>query len=127
MRAPLASVLFIAFAGILTAGQSLRRFDFKNFEYPWNGPPGWSDHLEWLKVSEPNRVQLVNGRWQFVSNGDSNEKGSSQASFSGLTLESVQFGDVTGDGVDEAIVVLRFDTGETQYSHYTYIYSSEAG
>jgi len=127
MRTLLVSLLFVASAGILANSQSLRHIDFRNFEYPWNGPPGWSDHLEWLNVSEPNRVQLVDGRWQFTSDSDSDGKGSAQALFSGLTLESVQFGDVTGDALDEAIVVLRFDTGGTQYAHYIYIYSSEAG
>jgi hypothetical protein len=51
----------------------------------------------------------------------------SSAPFSGLTLEEVRFDDVTGEGLTDAIVVLRFDTGGTQYSHYVYIYALAAG
>jgi len=85
-------------------------------------PEDWSDHLEWLNLSEANRVRLVDGRWPSVS------RSSEQVDmpFAGLTLESVQFGDVTGDGTKEAIVVLRFDTGGTQNSHYVFIYSWES-
>jgi hypothetical protein len=108
------------------ATDNLRHVDFKNFDFPWSEPPGWSDHMEWLNVSEQNRVRLVNGRWEL--DGKEFEEGvKSQAPFAGLTLESVQFGDVTSDGREEAIVVLRFDTGGTQYSYYVFIYSSRAG
>jgi hypothetical protein len=92
---------------------------FKKFEYPFAESEGWTHHLEWLKVDEPNKVRLVDGKWREPESGDDEP-------FSGLTLESVEFGDATGDGKSEAIVVLRYDTGGTQYSYYVYIYSMQA-
>ncbi|HJX84178.1 MAG TPA: hypothetical protein VJ723_07535 [Candidatus Angelobacter sp.] len=62
-----------------------------------------------------------------MSDGRWSEDEAAGRPFSGLTFEQVQFGDVTGDGREEAIVVLRFDSGGTQYSHYVFIYSLEAG
>jgi hypothetical protein len=47
--------------------------------------------------------------------------------FRGLTFETASFGDLTGDGREDAIVVLRFDTGGTQYWHYVYVYVPAAG
>jgi hypothetical protein len=66
----------------------------------------------------------VKGQWQDVRDDadDADNK-----PFSGLTFEGVEFADVTGDGLTDAIVALRFDTGGTQYSDYVYIYSLVAG
>jgi hypothetical protein len=89
---------------------------FKNFGYPFAESKAWPHHLRWLDLTETHRVMLVNGRWRDPDSG-------SDERFRGLTLESVQLGDVIGDGKQAAIVVLRFDTGGTQYSHYVYIYS----
>lgn len=47
--------------------------------------------------------------------------------YEGFTLESVKFADLTGDGQDDAIVVLRYDTGGTQTTHYVYIYEVRNG
>lgn len=104
------------------AQTSTRHVDFKNFSYRWSQYSGWPHQLEWLDISEQKHIQLVNGRWRFES-----ESASPDSPFSGLTLESVQFDDVTGNGRADAIVVLRFDTGGTQYSHYVYIYTLTAG
>jgi hypothetical protein len=46
---------------------------------------------------------------------------------SGFTLQSVSFADVTGEGKEDAIVVLLYQTGGTQNTHYVYIYSLEVG
>ena len=64
----------------------------------------------------------MDGRWRLDA-----EDGEDQSLFSGLTLEAVEFADVTDDGKEEALVILRFDTGGTAYSHYVYIYSLAAG
>src|SRR5215472_11743614 len=118
---PLLIGVLLAVTGVVSAQKDIRQVDFKNFIYPWSKPTEWLDQLRWLDKSEPGRVQLVDGRWRDV------EEGESDRPFSGLTLESVQFADVTGDGRTDALVVLRFGTGGTQYSHYVYIYSFAAG
>ena len=89
---------------------------FKNFSYPFGDGQGWAHELKWQDVKESTKAALVNGKWR---EPDSD----SEQSFSGLTFESAKLGDVTGDGINDAIVVLRYDTGGTQYSHYVYIYS----
>jgi len=107
--------------GLAAAQNTNRQVDFKNFSYPWPNPSGWPHRLEWLDVSERAHVQLVDGRWRLQL-----EDAPPIYPFSGLTLESVEFADVTGTGRSDAIVTLRFDTGGTQYSHYVYIYSLAA-
>jgi hypothetical protein len=113
-------------AGVLCLGGAgrtfdIRQFDFKNSKYPWI-ETGWTDHLKWLSSGESSEVTLVKGRWAMPGE-DSEEVPDPYGRFTGLTFESVSFGDLTGDGRDDAIVALRFDTGGTQYSHYVYIYT----
>jgi hypothetical protein len=103
-------------------GQSaIRQVDFKNFSYPWRIYSEWPDHLEWLDTSEQETILLADGKWSDAKNGDASR------TFSGLTFESTTFSDVAGSGETNAIVVLRYDTGGTQYSHYVYIYTYTSG
>jgi len=118
----LAILLRLSFAPFAVAQTDIRHVDFKNFSYPWSPHPGWPHQLEWLNLSEQNHIQLVNGRWRLES-----EDALPDSPFSGLTLESVQFDDASGSGRPNAIVVLRLDTGGTQYSHYVYIYTFTGG
>ena len=104
---------------------TIRQVDFKNFSYPWTEYTGWPHELEWLDTSDRHYVRLVSGRWQLDTEHQAGDQGN-VVPFSGLTLEGVEFGDVTGHGAADAIVVLRFDTGGTMYFHYVYIYSFAA-
>jgi hypothetical protein len=115
-------LMLFASTSLCTAQTNLRQVDFKNFTYPWSPPSGWPSRLVWLDPAKQGHVHLVRGRWRLDT-----EVGASGTPFSGLTLEEVRFADVTGDGQTEAVAVLRFDTGGTQYSHYVYIYSFAAG
>jgi hypothetical protein len=106
------------------AGQNIGP-DFKSSSYPWSGPPSWSERLEWLHISSSKTVRLTNGRWADPSQSEESANGT--ASFAGLTLESVTWADITGEGRDDAIVVIRYDTGGTQFSYFVYLYSMRAG
>jgi hypothetical protein len=97
----------------LAAAQDIRHVDFKNFTYPMSGPRLGHDRLKWLDTSRPGHVRLVNG----ADNAESPT----------FTFESVKFADVTGDGKEDAIVVLTFHSGGTQTSDYVYIYSFADG
>jgi hypothetical protein len=108
---------FIAVAA--PPGENIRTIDFANHEYPWRASDSWPHELEWLRASEPNRIQLVNGRWK-MHDYDFKQP------FSGLTLEEVVYGDLTGDSKDEAVAVVRYDSGGTQYYYWVYIYSADA-
>jgi hypothetical protein len=111
-------LLLFSSVSFAVAQTTIRQVDFKNFTYPWSEPTGWPHQVEWLDTAGQKHVRLVNGRWRLDA-----EDQESSPQFSGLTLEEVRFDDVTGKGLTDAIVVLRFDTGGTQYSHYVYIYA----
>lgn len=117
-------VLIGCIFSVITASQakSIRRIDFKNFPYPWIQPFGSPEKMEWLSASGSDEAKLVNMSWQEPSENENDPP----LQFRGLTFESVQFGDVTGDGKEEAIVVLRYDSGETRYWHYVYIYATKS-
>lgn len=101
-------VAMIVFFAVGLPAQTIRQVDFKNFTYPMSGPRFGHDHLKWLDPSQPGHIQLVNG--------------SDHAASPTFTFESVKYADVTGDGNDDAIVVLTFHSGGTQTSDYIYIY-----
>jgi hypothetical protein len=92
-----------------SAQTDLRHFDFKNFSYPMTGPKLGHDRLMWLDSSVPGRIRLVNGNGRLRSEG--------------FSLRSLEFADVTGDGREDAIVVIHYDTGGTQQTDYIYIYA----
>src|SRR5689334_8105642 len=77
----------------------------------------WPNHLEWLSVAG-TQIRLDHGRWSRDNDGPR---------FAGLTFDSVDYGDLTGDGKDEAVVVLRYDSGGTQYHYYVYVFTSASG
>jgi hypothetical protein len=118
MLRPIHAVLLFTMATLVSgfAADKPKADLFKNFEYPFAESEEWPNHLEWLNTDGPEKIRLVNGNWR-------EPQSDSELPFNGLTLKSVEFGDVTGDGRPEAIVVLRYDTGGTQYSHYVYVYS----
>jgi hypothetical protein len=99
--------------GVAYAQTSIRQIDFKNHVYPLSGPAIGHDHLQWLDQSKKGSFRLAAG-W-----GDSR----------GLTftLDSVTYADVTGDGKEDALVVLGVNGGGTQASTYIYIYSFQQG
>jgi len=124
MRRTIVLALCILATTSVTTGQNVGP-DFKNFSYPWSGPPSWSERLEWLSISTSKTVRFTNGH--LADPGQAEEGENSVAAFAGLTLESVTWADVTGEGRKDAIVIIRYDTGGTQYSYFVYLYSLQAG
>lgn len=118
------SFLCVVFVSCAAAffDRKIERFDFANYEYPWRESDSWPHDLEWLSTAEPNQIQLVNGRWKAPDDNEDHL----ELPFSGLTLDEVLYGDVTSDSRDEAIVILRFDSGGTQYHYWAYIYAADA-
>ena len=76
-------------------------FDFKNFTYPL--PRGWQD-------PDSKEVTLENGKRRLTE-----EK-------IGMEYVTTKFFDVTGDGNDEAFVVLKINTGGGAIPQTVYIY-----
>jgi hypothetical protein len=97
--------------------------DFKNLSYPWEWPNHWPDHLQWMSLGLKNHVQLVNGKWD----GRDEQDKADDRPFEGLTLEGVDFVHLSNQPDENAIVVLRYDTGGTQNHYWVYIYGFSAG
>jgi hypothetical protein len=104
----------------LQAGGSIRKVDFANSVYPWRESASWPDDLEWQGTAETNVIQLLNGRWERP------DEDSDQRRLSGLVLDEVVYSDLQGDSREEAVVVLRFDSGGTMYYYWVYVYSADA-
>jgi len=130
MRKMALLICVLASAPSLYTQNGLRNVDFKNFAYPLSGPLLGHHNLQWLEnlesgYSHRKAFRLVNGREQ--EDEKSGESGTESGRFAGFSFDSVQYADVTGDGEDDAIVVLAYHTGGTQQSDYIYIYSWENG
>src|SRR5579862_3268071 len=129
---PLALGLLLCLGcGFATAQNSIREVDFKNFTYPLRGILLGHDQLQWLYKatganSKRNAIHLVRGD-DLTKSSSFVMEGREYTQWEGFTLESVQFADVTGDGQEDAIVVLHYRSGGTQQTDYVYIYSFAAG
>jgi hypothetical protein len=85
-------------------------FDFRNFKYPL--PRGWQD-------SDGKEAELVNGR-RSVTMTDEVER-------IGLSMAGTGFFDATGDGTDEAVIVLKIETGGSAVPQLVYIFEWKNG
>lgn len=108
MKAFLAELALLVVLGAAGKPHDIHEVDFRNFSYPIPiaGSTLGHDRLVWLSPYTVRHVKLVNGK-----------------SSSGFSFQSEQFGDVLGNHREQAIVVLRFDTGGAQNTNYVYIYS----
>ena len=88
-----------------TTASPIGKFDFKNHTYPL--PRGWQD-------ADSKEAVL--------------EKGSRRMSEEkiGLSYVTTKFGDVTGDKIDEAFVVLKIETAGSAIPQIVYVFTMEA-
>lgn len=97
----------------------LAKFDFKNFTYPL--PRGWQN-------PDNSDVTLKNGVLAPVSaniNDDMSDDEKAQAKSErriGMSYVTTKYVDVTGDGQDEALVVLKVETAGSAIPQFVYIY-----
>lgn len=89
-----------------TTASPLGAFDFKNYTYPL--PRGWQD-------SDGKEVELVNGKRPMEM--------SEEVERIGLSYITTKFLDVTGDGQDEAFVILKIDTGGAAIPQLVYVFT----
>jgi hypothetical protein len=118
----------LGLAAIAANGQrvtTIRQIDFDNFTYAWNAPSfGVPASWKWLTDSPDEHFRTVNGIHHFyLSNQDSYEREHSPL----ISVDSVTYGDVDGDGVDEAVVALNYSTGGTANWDYLYVYKLREG
>jgi len=121
MASRIAVASFAAFLFIPLAANNIRDTDFKNFSYPWDEIQ--SGHLpgEWHWIETPPRsaFQLVQGTHQFTEPDNT--------PLPHIEFKSAVYGDLDGDGNDEAAVELLYETGGTAGWSYLYVYSLERG
>ena len=85
------------------SGSSIRLIDFANFTYP--SKPVYSQG--------PETYTLQNGTYQGVEERDR------------IGLASLIYGDATGDGIEEALIVINMSVRGTAIPYFVYIYSME--
>ncbi|MFL6210031.1 MAG: hypothetical protein ACJ74W_14330 [Pyrinomonadaceae bacterium] len=112
----LVAVLIVAVTPVLPVAQassprSIRDIDFLNFSYP-ELPTG---------NCSMSRVRVRNGKYGSVENLSPSKipSGSCWA----VSVDRIEYGDVTGDGREEAMVVLYAELGGTSSSNDVFIYT----
>ena len=107
-----------------TTSSPLGTFDFKNFTYPL--PRGWQ-HADSVEIT------LINGRLQpkfedVDEEMSPEEKAEKRAARRiGMSYVTTKFLDVTGDGSDEAAVILKIETGGAAIPQLVYIFEWKNG
>lgn len=95
-----------------TPARSIRGIDFKNFTYP-TLPTG--------KCSKLSGVRVRDGKYGTIENFS--PRVAPRAGCWQVTVSPIIYGDVTGDGREEAIVVLYAEMGGTDSSNDVFIYT----
>lgn len=83
----------------------LGKFDFKNYKYPL--PRGWQD-------SDGKEVELIDGKRPMEM--------SEEVERIGLSYVTTKFLDLTGDNQDEAVVILKIETGGGAIPQLVYVF-----
>jgi hypothetical protein len=93
-------------------GQAIRKVDFANFTYPWI-----ADLVDPLNPKKD--LTIRSGQLEPIRD-DKNV-----VIEMGASLENVVYGDVTGDGQEDAMVVLAIRTGGQAMPRVLYVYSQD--
>jgi hypothetical protein len=125
-------ILGLSLAAGLTASipktTEIRRVDFKNFLFPWDEGMGESSSVpsvsRWIDPPPQSHIRAVRGIHHFYSPGQE-EYEREHAPL--ISVDSVTYGDLDGDGMEEAAVHLNYSTGGTQNWDFLYIYKLSRG
>ena len=98
-----------------TPPRSIRDIDFRNFSYP-SLPTGKC----WM-----NSLRVQNGKYGSVKNFSPG--GTPKGGCWAVDVAPIEYGDVTGDGQEEAIVVLYAEVGGTESANDVFIYALKNG
>ncbi len=108
-----------------TTTSPIGNFDFKNYKYEL--PRGWQNPDGTTEITLANgRVAPVGG---YVSDDldDERRAEAKQQRRIGMSFVTVKYLDVTGDGMDEAIVVLKIETGGGAVPQIVYVFEWKGG
>ena len=125
------SLLVLVALGAASAASAqsreIRKIDFKNFAYAWSdaweeeSPP---EQWRWITTPPKSKVTVVKGIHRFEE--DAFYPGLSEP-VPAVSVDSVDYGEVTGDGKEEAFVALNYGTGGTANWDYLYVFRMRAG
>lgn len=96
-----------------TQDSSIRGVNFYNFTYHWY--PKWE-----YMLSKEKEFTLRNGKMDIDAPSGSNEP-------SAFELVNIQYGDVTGDGEQEAVITIRMDVMGNSMPYVVFVYSLTDG
>lgn len=104
----------------LIGAAKISEVNFKDFDYPWDAPriavpAAW----KWLEGKPKSSIRVNAGRHDFSS--------SEPFADGYLMIRSVTYGDLNGDGQDEAAVDLLCSSGGTANWHYLYVFTLAHG
>jgi len=118
-------ILSLTFVTEAKTATTIREIDFENFVYPWSEPFfGVPSNWKWLTSEPCRRFRALNGIHHFYEAGqDSDERKHAPL----IRVDSVVYGDLDGDGAEEAIVALNYSEGGTANWDYLYVYKLQGG
>jgi hypothetical protein len=127
-----AVIVVLSLSTALTAGipktDEIRRLDFKNFSFPWDEEMGEASSVptisRWISPLPQEHIRAVRGTHHFYSPGQ-DELEREQAPL--ISVDSITYGDLDGDGIEEAAVHLNYSTGGTSNWDFLYIYKLGRG
>ncbi len=106
---------------------SIRQIDFKNFTYAWSKPETPEDEegrWHWFKSPADSHFRAIHGLHRFYSvEQDPYEREHAPL----ISVDCIVYGDLDGDGIDEAIVAMNYSTGGTLNWDYLYVFRFNPG
>ena len=119
----LLSIGVVAFARGPAFRPDIRHIDFKNFWFPWDDtlaetPSGRNPLWYWIETPK-SRIRLIKGLHHFYK---PNESRLEHEHAPLISVDSATYGDLDGDGREEAAVHLNYSTGGTLNWDYLYVY-----
>ena len=121
------TALLVNVSVIAAPRKTLRSVPYKDSQYEWLSDFGEDVPSEWrwLDIRQlKDRVQLKKGWYRF---SESTMDAEELSGYPSLRFENVVFGDLDGDGVDEAAVSLYYSTGGTAGWSYLYVFRLSEG
>lgn len=116
----------------ISSTSPIAKFDFKNYTYElprgWQNPDGTSE----ITLSDGRAAPIeanANSKKADKKTSKDKEQGGEPSSLQriGMTLVAIKFFDVTGDGNDEAAVILKIETGGSAIPQIVHIFSWKDG
>ena len=124
-RATIASLILVMIpSSDARALTGIWRIDFTNFSFPWGEKMGDSVPSDWHWIVPPpqTRIRVVDGIHHFYNHGQDQYERAPR-----ISLHSVTYGDLNGDGEQEAAVQLNYSSGGTANWDFLYIYAFRHG